>query len=46
MTFEPTDLNPWPAPGGRCHACYSTPFGPWCDNCDQWPCICAAEDAQ
>lgn len=24
----------------RCSGCYDSFSGPWCDNCDQWPCIC------
>ena len=27
----------------RCPACYDSFSGPWCDNCDQWPCVCVAE---
>jgi len=24
----------------RCSGCYDSFSGPWCDNCDQWPCVC------
>jgi hypothetical protein len=24
----------------RCGGCYDSFSGPWCDNCDQWPCVC------
>jgi len=24
----------------RCSGCYDSFSGPWCDNCDQWPCDC------
>jgi hypothetical protein len=23
-----------------CSGCYHSFSGWWCDNCDQWPCIC------
>lgn len=28
----------------RCHACYDSFSGPWCDNCGQWPCDCFDDD--
>lgn len=24
----------------RCPSCHDSFSGPWCDNCDQWPCRC------
>lgn len=24
----------------RCSGCYDSFSGPWCDNCDTWPCRC------
>lgn len=27
-------------PVAGCDGCYSSFSGWWCDNCDQWPCIC------
>lgn len=27
----------------RCSGCYDSFSGPWCDNCDQWPCTCVDE---
>jgi hypothetical protein len=24
----------------RCPGCYDSFSGPWCDNCDRWPCTC------
>lgn len=24
----------------RCEGCYVGFSGEWCDNCDQWPCVC------
>jgi hypothetical protein len=24
----------------RCSGCYNSFSGWWCDNCDQWPCVC------
>lgn len=28
----------------RCHACYDSFSGPWCDNCDTWPCRCVTDE--
>lgn len=28
----------------RCSGCYDSFSGWWCDNCDQWPCICVEEE--
>ena len=28
----------------RCPGCYDSFSGPWCDNCDQWPCTCEPDD--
>lgn len=28
----------------KCEGCYSSFSGWWCDNCDQWPCICGDEE--
>ena len=29
------------APADRkCPSCYQSFSGPWCDNCDAWPCTC------
>lgn len=28
----------------RCTGCYDSFSGPWCDNCDQWPCVCVDDD--
>lgn len=30
----------------RCHACYNSFSGWWCDNCEQWPCICEVSDGR
>jgi hypothetical protein len=27
----------------KCNGCYQSFSGPWCDNCDTWPCECADE---
>lgn len=24
----------------ECSGCYVSFSGPWCDNCDTWPCMC------
>jgi hypothetical protein len=31
--------------GPRCAGCYRSDFDGswWCDNCDQWPCICGPQ---
>lgn len=28
----------------RCSGCYDSFSGPWCDNCDQWPCTCLDDE--
>lgn len=28
----------------RCSGCYDSFSGPWCDNCDQWPCVCLDDE--
>lgn len=28
----------------RCSGCYDSFSGPWCDNCDQWPCTCVTDE--
>lgn len=28
----------------KCHACYDSFSGWWCDNCDQWPCRCVPQE--
>lgn len=27
-------------PTPTCSGCYDSFSGPWCDNCDRWPCVC------
>ena len=29
-----------------CAGCYDSFSGPWCDNCDQWPCTCTPDEDQ
>lgn len=29
----------------RCDGCYESFSGWWCDNCDQWPCVCVDDVA-
>jgi hypothetical protein len=33
-------------PRTRCPACYDSFSGPWCDNCDRWPCTCVSDDSE
>lgn len=28
----------------KCDGCYQSFSGPWCDNCDTWPCECVPEE--
>lgn len=28
----------------KCHACYNSFSGWWCDNCDTWPCRCVPQE--
>jgi hypothetical protein len=27
-----------------CPGCYNSFSGWWCDNCDQWPCVCTEDE--
>lgn len=29
----------------RCSGCYDSFSGPWCENCDTWPCKCTEADS-
>lgn len=31
-------------PVATCPGCYDSWSGWWCDNCDQWPCICTNDE--
>lgn len=36
-------MTPADKPSPACTGCYDSFSGPWCDNCDQWPCKCLAD---
>jgi hypothetical protein len=37
-----TEEQEQPKPN-RCSGCYDSFSGPWCDNCDTWPCTCVEQ---